>query len=153
VFLPWKAAAWPVCVGIAIVIHIVEKAQRKARGGSENLRTRNIEAVWRALGVSISLFVIAAIVSHHAMDRAYVGAIFFFVGMAHGASAMILRWVAQGIAATIWWACGIAALFAATGEQVMWIFLTASFFGMILFGLYVMVGEQRRRTGVVAGHA
>ena len=150
-FLPAKLWAWPVCVSVAVVIHVVEKSRR--RGRPDVLRTRTIESVWRALGITITLFVIGAGVSHHGADRAYFAGIFLFVGMAHGASAMILRWKAQGLTAGLWWACGIGVFFATRPEQVAWTFIGASLLGMIGFGLYAMARERRRGKPLVASHA
>jgi hypothetical protein len=151
-YLPGGGWAWPVCIAVALLVQVAERA-RRSPSVPEKARARNIECVWRALGISISLYALAGNASHHAGTPAYFGAIFFFLGMAHGTSGMILRWPAQLAAAALWWACGIAALFATGGEEVLWLFVGASCFGMILFGIYAMVKESRRGTPAVARHA
>lgn len=150
-YLRWGVAAWPVCISVAIAIHLAERARRG--GKTLPARARNIEAIWTSLGVTVTSFIVAAGVSHHATGVTYFSAIFFFVGMAHGASAMSLRWGAQGIAAAIWGIGGIAVLFATRDEQVIGIFLTAAVFGMVLFGVYAMWVERRRAAGLVTRHA
>jgi hypothetical protein len=154
VFLPFKVWAWPVCVAVAIATSVAVKArQKRAYGGGESARSRSIEAVWMAMGSAITLYVIAAIVSHHAGSSAYVAAILFFIGLAHATSAMILRWGVQGVVAAIWWAGGIATFFVTSARESYGIFLVASFFGMILFGVYAMWLERRRAAALEQHHA
>jgi hypothetical protein len=148
-YLPYKYWAWPVCAGVAILAGIVVRVREKRAGGSiGSIRSRSIESVWQGMGTAIILYVAAAIASHHAGSEAYVGAILFFIGLAHAISAMILRWGVQAAVAAIWWLGGIAVFFV-TPDQSIVIFLVASFFGMILFGLYAMWLERRRAAGTL----
>jgi len=140
VYLPFKDWAWPICIGISVLISVIKGRRHTGR----NQRSRSIEAVWQVFGAGITLYVIGAIASSHGRQPAYFAAIMFFIGLAHGISARILRWVAQGLAAGIWWAGGVAMFFFTTQNETLAIFLTTSFFGMILFGLYAMVLERRR---------
>ena len=143
VLLPFKEWAWPVCVTVGVLVGIVRVRRKHADGTGENLRSRSIEAVWQAMCVAIILYVIAAGASGHGNQSAYYAAVLFFVGLAHGISARILRWGAQGLVAFLWWGCGIAMFFFRTRNEVLSIFLVAAFFGMILFGLYAMWLERR----------
>jgi hypothetical protein len=152
-FLPFANFAWPVCIVTAIVILNVAKVRQRRRGTSENLRSSNIEAVWKGMGIAITLFIYAAIASHHMNGPAFWAAISFFVGLAHSISAMILRWWMQGIVAAIWLAGGIATFFFTRPSEGIGIFLVAIFFGQILFGLYVMMLERRRIANSVQRHA
>ncbi|MGA1981089.1 MAG: hypothetical protein ABSG84_01340 [Acidobacteriaceae bacterium] len=152
-YLPYKYWAWPVCGGLAILAGIaVRVRQKRAFGARANLRSRSIEAVWQGMGAAIILYVVAAIASHHAGNPAYVGAILFFIGLAHAISARILRWSVQGVVAAIWWVGGITVFFV-TPDQSVVIFLVASFFGMICFGLYAMWLERRSAAALVQHHA
>jgi hypothetical protein len=150
VFLPFKDWAWPVCVTVGVLVGIV-RGRKRTVGSSENQRSRSIEAVWQAMCVAIILYVIAADASGHGNQSAYYAAVLFFVGLAHGISARILRWGAQGLVAFLWWGCGIAMFFFRTRNAVLSIFLVAAFFGMILFGLYAMMLERRRAAALVQG--
>jgi len=142
--LPKANWAWPVCIVLGVVlIKIGKTRQRRAGGSGENPRSRSIEAVWTAMGMAITLYVFGAVASHHVMSPAYVAAILFFLGLANAASAIILRWKMQGLVAAIWWMGGFASFFAGPREAVA-IFLTATFFGLILFGLYAMMQERQR---------
>jgi len=153
IFLPFQEWAWPVCVAVGIVVSVVKGRRQRASGASESQRSRSIGAVWQVFSFAITLYIIGAIASHQANQPAYFATILFFVGMAHGTSARILRWGAQGLAAAIWWACGIAMFFCTTQNEIVAVFLTASFFGMIVFGLYAMWLERRRAAGMVQAHA
>jgi hypothetical protein len=153
VLLPFKEWAWPVCVTVGVLVGIVRVRRKHADGTGENLRSRSIEAVWQAMCVAIILYVIAAGASGHGNQSAYYAAVLFFVGLAHGISARILRWGAQGLVAFLWWGCGIAMFFFRTRNEVLSIFLVAAFFGMILFGLYAMWLERRRAAALVQHHA
>jgi hypothetical protein len=153
VLLPFKEWAWPVCVTVGVLVGIVRVRRKHADGTGENLRSRSIEAVWQAMCVAIILYGIAAGASGHGNQSAYYAAVLFFVGLAHGISARILRWGAQGLVAFLWWGCGIAMFFFRTRNEVLSIFLVAAFFGMILFGLYAMWLERRRAAALVQHHA
>jgi hypothetical protein len=153
VFLPFKDWAWPVCVTIGVLVGIFRTRRKHVDGAGKNQRSRSIEAVWQAMCVAIILYVIAAGVSGHGNQSPYYAAVFFFVGLAHGISARILRWGVQGLVAFFWWGCGIALFFFNTRNEVLFIFLAAAFFGMILFGLYAMMLERRRAAALVQHHA
>jgi hypothetical protein len=151
--LPFANFAWPVCITTAIVILGVAKARRRRAGERENLRSRSIEAVWKGMGCAIMLYIISGVVSHHMNGPAFWAAILFFVGLAHGISAMILRWGMQGVVAAIWCAGGVATFFFTRQSEGVGIFLAATFFGQIVFGLYVMMLDRRRLAGSVPHHA
>jgi hypothetical protein len=151
VFLPFKEWAWPVCIAVGIVVSVVKGRQRRSKG--ENQRSRSLAAVWQIFSAGITLYVIGAIASGHGTQSAYYAAIMFFIGLAHGTSARILRWGAQGMAAAVWCAGGLAMFFFTTQDEILAIFLIATFFGMILFGLYAVWLERRRAAGMVQAHA
>ena len=144
-FLPHRNLAWPICITAGVIASIaVREHQRRAGANFANPRAHSIASIWRAMGVGITFFTIACAVSHQVAGPVYISAILFIVGLAHATSALTLRWTAQGIAAAVWWIGGIAALFFTEPEQLFLIFMLATFFGMILFGIYAMLRERRR---------
>ena len=144
IFLPAPKLAWPVCIVAGVVILRMGKARQKRRSGSgESPQSRSIISVWQAMGVAVTLYAVGAALSHHITQPTYMAAILFFIGLAHATSAMILRWPAQGAVAAIWWVGGFASFFA-SNQVAGVIFLVATFFGQILFGLYAMMLERRR---------
>ncbi|MBW4039325.1 MAG: hypothetical protein HIU91_10710 [Acidobacteria bacterium] len=153
VYLPMRNFAWPVCIVVGLLLGVVVRMRRKRAGAMESQRSRNIGAVWNGMGIAVSLYVVAAVWGGHGSEPVYVAAIMFMVGMAHGISALILRWGAQGAAAAAWWACGVACCFATTVREIEELYVVAAFFGMEVFGMYVMLLERRRPTGAVQQHA
>jgi hypothetical protein len=143
IYLPHGNFAWPVCVAIGIGTGVIVNARRKRTGAIESPKSRAIGAVWKMMGAGVTLFAFSAVAAHQADSAVYIAAILFFVGLAHATSAVILRWGVQGTVAAMWWGCGIATLFVSSQSAVLGIFLTASFFGMIGFGLYAMMLERR----------
>ncbi len=117
VFLPFKEWAWPVSVTVGILVGVIRFRRMRAMGIIGNDRGRSVGVVWQAMCVAIILYVIAAGASGHGNQPAYYAAVFFFVGLAHGTSAGILRWGVQGLVAFIWWGCGIALFFFTDAER------------------------------------
>jgi hypothetical protein len=151
-FLPAGNFAWPVCMVLGFVMIWAWRWRQKRSGlGDEGARSRSISAVWSAMGCAISIYMLSAALSHHIGQQPAVNAaVLIFLGLAHAASALILRWRAQGAVAAVWWAGGIAIFFAPASSIL--IFLVATFFGMVLFGLYAMMLE-RRAAALVEHHA
>jgi len=145
IFLPAPKLAWPVCIVAGVVILRVGKERQKRRSGSgESSRSRSIISVWQAMGTGVTLYALGAALSHHILQTPYMAGILFFIGLAHATSALILRWPAQGVVAAIWWVGGFASFFVSNLTAGI-IFLVATFFGQILFGLYAMMLERRGR--------
>ena len=153
-YLPLANLAWPVCITVGVVTSIVgQLRQKRQHGGRETLRSRSIGAVWMAMGIVLTLFLVTANVSHHFDGPGCFAAILFFIGLAHGTSAMILRWGMQGLVAVIWCAGGVASFFFTRPSEWLVIFLVATFFGQILFGLYAMMLDRQRVAASVRHHA
>jgi hypothetical protein len=151
--LPYTDWAWPACIAAcSVVFGLVRSRQSRAGGKSENLRTHSLDAVWQVIGGGIILYLIAVIVSGHGKEPGYLAAVLFFNGLANGVSARILRWWPQAVSAAIWWGCGTAMLFFTTRTEELALFVTATFCGMIVFGLYAMWLE-RHDAGMVQAHA
>jgi len=150
--LPMPNLAWPVCISVGIAL-VVVRSWQKREGASQTVRSRSVEAVWEGMGIAAVLFTVGGVLGGHGGQPIFIAAILFMVGMAHGISALILRWGMQGVAAGVWWVCGVGACFATTSQEIVGLFLTASLFGMVLFGLYAMVLERRHSAAPVQHHA
>ena len=135
---------WPITISAGFVLQFIILALRRKKGQrcGGSMRGRSVAAVWRMMGLTVLLYVVAAIVQHKAGQISYIAAILMFVGMAHAISALILRWLAQGIVAGVWLAGGIATFFVPR-SYVLGVFIAEMCFGMILFGLYAMWLEHR----------
>jgi hypothetical protein len=135
---------WPITISAGFVLQFIILAMRRKSGHScgGSVRGRSVAAVWSMMGLTVLLYVVAAIVQHKAGQISYVAAILMFVGMAHAISAMILRWMAQGIVAGVWLAGGVA-IFFVPRSYVLSVFIAEMCLGMILFGLYAMWLERQ----------
>ena len=135
---------WPITISAGFVLQFIILALRRKRGQrcGGSMRGRSVAAVWRMMGLTVLLYVVAAIVQHKAGQISYIAAILMFVGLALAISALILRWLAQGIVAGVWLAGGIATFFVPR-SYVLGVFIAEMCFGMILFGLYAMWLEHR----------
>jgi len=153
VYLPYTEWAWPACIAACSVAFGVVRTRHRAGGTIDNLRRHSLDAVWQVIGGGIILYLIAVIVSGHGKEPDYLAAVLFFNGLANGVSARILRWWPQGVAAAIWWGCGTAMLFFTTRTEELALFVTATFCGMILFGVYAMWLERHAAAGMVQAHA
>ena len=75
----------------------------------------------------------------------FVSVISAILGMANGASALILRWKVQFACAVVWWVAAVTTCFG-TDAQSMIVFLVAIFLCQIAFGIYgVIAGTQERK--------
>ena len=68
---------------------------------------------------------------------------------ANGISSIVLRWKMQFASAVVWLGAGVGACFT-SGLPLVVLSLAAIFFCQIVFGIYGMVLESRRRSGSAA---
>jgi hypothetical protein len=136
--------AWPVTVTIAVIVTVVV-ASVKARNHPETTLGRAIGSIWIALGVSMFLLFLALGLSGRLTDQhLFVAAISAMLGMANGASALILRWKVQFACAVVWWVAAVTTCFGTDAQSTI-VFLVAIFLCMIVFGIYGMIAEAQKR--------
>jgi hypothetical protein len=129
---------------IGVVVTLVVASLNTANH-TETTLGRAIGSIWIALGISMSLLFPALALSGRLTDQhLFVAVISAVLGMANGASALILRWKVQFACAVIWWLSAVAACFG-TGAQNTTLFLVAIFVCQIVFGIYGMIAERKRR--------
>lgn len=142
----WRFA-WSACMTIAAAITVIGSCAMKRTRPDTAVR-RAIAATWIALGIALGVYCFSVFVSGHFEQRNLVAAGGAMLGAANFASAFILRWKMQFLAASIWWAAAVAACFVA--ETYIWpifgIALILAYFG---FGLYLMYCEHRERKSSV----
>jgi hypothetical protein len=139
-----SAWAWPVTMLIAVVATVVV-ASSKAGHHPETTLSRAIGSIWIALGVSMFLLFLALGLSGRLTDQhLFVAVVSAILGMANGASALILRWRVQFACAVVWWVAAVTTCFG-TDAQSMIVFLIAIFLCEIVFGLYGVIAEAQER--------
>ena len=137
---------WPVVISLGWAIQFAVFFWERRRGKKHcrtNTRGRAMTAIWAMMGVTLGLYCFTGIFTHHAGGVAYIAAIFMIIGFAHAASAIVLRWQVQGAVAALWWAGGLACFFLSS-DWLLAIFAAEMLFGMVFFGIYVMVLERRK---------
>jgi hypothetical protein len=140
--------AWPVTM-ICAVILTLSIGMRRGGGHAGTVTVRAIVSIWISVGAAMLLLFPALGVSGRLEEHGFVAIVAAMLGVANGASGLILRWKAQIACAVVWW---IASAFACFGSltQVTVVFLAAIFLCQIVFGIYAMVLESRRNRREIA---
>ena len=135
--------AWPVTM-IAASIATSVTISRMQKGEPATLMGRALGATWAAMGISLFIVLMSLVLSGRYDTHVFVAVIGGMLGVANMASAIILKWKMQFACAVVWLASAVAACFG-TENQAGIAFLAATFFCQIVFGIYAMVHESRRR--------
>ncbi|MGD0738735.1 MAG: hypothetical protein ABR957_04000 [Terracidiphilus sp.] len=135
--------AWPLIM-IAASIATGVGISRMRKGQPATALGRAIGAIWRAMGISLFIVLMSLGMSGRYETHVFVAVIGGMLGVANMASAIILKWKMQFASAVVWLASAVVACFV-TEEQAGIAFLAATFFCQIVFGVYVMIRESRRR--------
>ena len=142
--------AWRATILIAVIITVVVASLKTGNHPGTTLG-RAIGSIWIALGISMSLLVLALGLSGTLTDQhLFVAVISVILGMANGASVLILHCKVQFACAVVWWAAAVATCFG-TDAQSMIVFLVAISLRQIVFGIYGMVSQaqERKRRGPI----
>jgi hypothetical protein len=144
--------AWPVTISIAVIVTVVV-ASLKAGNHPGTTLGRAIGSIWITLGISMFLLFLALGLSGRLTDQhLFVAVMSAMLGMANGASALILRWKVQLGCAVVWWVASVTTCFG-TDAQSLIVFLIAIFLCQIVFGIYGLIAEARERKQRVPIHA
>jgi len=136
--------AWPATMLIAVIVTVVV-ASLKAGNHPGTTLGRAIGSIWIALGISMFVLFLALGLSGRLTDQhLFVAVISAILGLANGASALILRWKVQLACAVVWWVAAAATCFG-NDAQSMIVFLVAIFLCQIVFGIYGVIAEAQVR--------
>lgn len=146
------ALAWPVTmVAAALLTWFI--ASRDSEHRAETTLGRAVGSIWLALGVSMFVVFPALGFTGRLIDvRVFVAVASAMLGLANGASGLLLRWRAQFASAVGWWAAAIACCVVTQNQSVV-VFLVATFLCNIVFGIYSMGREARKRRARGPVHA
>jgi hypothetical protein len=138
-----SAWAWPATVLAGVVVTVVVAFLKTSNRPATTLG-RAIGSIWIALAISLFLLFLALSLSGRLNDQhLFVAVTSAILGMANGASALILRWKVQFTCAVVWWAAAVAACFGGDAQSTI-VFLAAIFLCQIVFGIYGMIAEAPR---------
>lgn len=150
VALTWSASghravwAWPVTMLIAIIV-TAGVASRKAGHHPKTTLGRAIGSIWIALAISMFLLFVPLGVAGRLTDQhVFAAVVSAILGMANGASGLILRWKVQLACAVVWWVAAVASCFGTDTESTI-VFVAAIFLGLIVFGICGMITDALRR--------
>ncbi len=143
--------AWPVTMLVAFVLTLAIGFS-KGKGQPSTTLVRAIVATWISVGISMLLLFPALAINGRLDQHAFVALVAAMLGAANGASGILLRWKTQVACAIVWWITSAAACFGSI-SQLTAVFLTAIFLCQIVFGIYVMILESRRRRNRGVVHA
>ncbi len=139
-----SAWAWPVTMLMAIIVTVIFACLQGGKHPGTTL-ARAVGCIWMALGISMCLLFLALSLSGKLTDqRVFESVISAILGMANGASALILRWKVQLACAVLWWLAAVATCFG-TEAQSLIVFLVAIFLCQIVFGIYGTIAEAQKR--------
>jgi hypothetical protein len=138
-----SAWAWPVTMSVGMAITFI-LAFSKADHPRTTL-ARAIGSIWIALSISMFLLFLSLSLSGRLTDpHLFVAVIAAILGMANGASGLLLRWKVQMACAVVWWATAVTTCFG-TDTQSLIVFLVSIFLCQIVFGIYGMIAEGQKR--------
>jgi hypothetical protein len=145
VAIGWSALgatyAWPVTMVATCVLMAVFLGRRDHKPNTT--MNRAIVGVWIALGVTMMTLMPALAISGRFADaHGPIAVVSALLGMANGASGIVMKWRLQMASACVWWVTAVAACFG-SGMQAMVVFMVAIFFCQIVFGIACMVAEAR----------
>jgi hypothetical protein len=144
--------AWPITSLIGVIVTAVV-AFLKAGNHPKTTLGRAIGSIWIALGISMFLLFPALGLSGRLTDlHLFVAVISTILGMANGASALILRWKLQFACALVWWAAAVASCFGVDAQSTI-VLLVAIFVCQIVFGIYCVIAEAQERKRPARIHA
>lgn len=143
--------AWPVTMTAACVLMVVLVA-RKKRSRPETTLGRAMSAIWTAAGVSMFVLLFSLALSGRYEPHSFVAIVGAMLGSTNAASSLILKWKMQFACAAVWWAAAVTACFGSATLTTA-AFVGAIFFCQIVFGIYAMICESRRRRHGGAVHA
>jgi hypothetical protein len=135
--------AWPVTMIAASVLTFV-LASRTASRHPETTLGRAMLAIWLGMGISTFVVMLSLGFSGRADLHIAVAVIGAMLGSANATSSLILKWKMQFGCAVVWWTAAAVSCFLPENQAGI-VFLVAIFFCQIVFGIYGMVAESRKR--------
>lgn len=146
-----SAWAWPVTMLAAVILSVAVSS--KERKHPETTLGRAVGSIWTALGISMFVLFLSLGLSGRLTDaHLFAAAMSAILGMANGASALMLRWKIQLGCALVWWTAAVAACFGSELQSSI-VFLAAIFLCQIVFGIYCAIAEAQEHKGRGPVHA
>jgi hypothetical protein len=147
-----SALAWPVTV-VAGVVATIAFAFSSSGDHPRTTPGRAVGSIWIATGVSMFVLFFALGASGRLRDQhVFIAVVCAMLGMANGASAILLRWKAQLACAVVWWVAAAGTTFGSDNQGRI-TFLAAIFLCQIVFGIYCTIAQGRKSKPRIPAHA
>jgi hypothetical protein len=145
VAIGWSALggtyAWPITMVAACMLMGIFLARRDRKPNTT--MNRAVIGIWIALGVTMMMLMPALAISGRIADgRSSIAVVCALLGMANGASGIVLKWRLQIASACVWWGACVEVCFRSEKEALV-VFMVAIFFCQIVFGIACMIAEKR----------
>jgi hypothetical protein len=137
-YLAWPVTMIAACVATGVVSFVKSRNRPRTKMGHA------IGSIWAAVGISMFLLFFSLGISGRLDQHIMMAGVGAMLGTANAASSMILKWKMQFACALVWWALTVFACFG-NGNALTIAFLAALFFCQIVFGIYAMICDARRR--------
>jgi hypothetical protein len=138
-----NSLAWPVTMIVAFFATLAV-GFRKGKGHPATTVGRAIVAVWLCVGISMLVLFPALAINGRLDQHVFVALVAAMLGAANAASGVMLRWKGQIACGVIWWGASAAACFGSIAQLTI-VFVASIFLCQIVFGIYAMMLEARRR--------
>jgi hypothetical protein len=143
--------AWPVTMIAASILTVIGFVRQD--NAPNTTMGRAIGAIWMATGVSMFvLFFSLSFSGQMTSPRFFLAAAPAILGLANAACGLTLKWKAEIVCGIVWWVASVIACFGSPSAAIN-AFLVGIFLCQIVFGIYAMILESRRRSGNGAAHA
>jgi hypothetical protein len=151
--IEWSALggtyAWPITMVATCVVMGVILSRRDQKPNTT--MNRAVIGVWIALGVTMMTLMPALAISGRLVEpHGAIAVVCALLGMANGASGIVLKWRLQIACACVWWASSVVACFGSQ-TQTLVVFMVAIFFCQIVFGAFCMIAEAREARAMKDG--
>lgn len=140
--------SWPVTmISAGILTFLISMRIRRSKPGT--IMGRVICAIWISLGISMFVLLLSLAQNHMLYARSSFAIVCTLLAMANAISGMTLKWTMQIACAAVWWLAAVVVCFSNELQSFV-VFLAAIFFCQIVFGIYAMICDAKRRN---AGNA
>lgn len=137
--------SWPITmISAGIITFLLSMRRGKSQPGTT--MSRVICSIWISLGVSMFLLFMSMGMNHMLYRQVFWTVACTLLAMANAISGMTLKWKMQVACAIVWWAAAVAVCFSNEFQGFV-VFLVAIFFCQIVFGIYAMICDAKRRNG------
>ena len=140
--------AWPVTMIATFALTALVAVRRRRRQPATTLG-RAVASVWIAVGISMFVLLLALALQGLLEEQIFMGIVAAMLGTANATSSLILKWKMQFACTLVWWVTCVVCV-AGTPQRSRITILVAIFLCQIVFGVYAMFLESRRRRREIA---